>query len=259
MQFMFGVYRKMILNKKRLSFLLLTVVILTFTEIAHTRNTEVQNYENLQSLRKSSTPKAVSMVTIRYLGTGSPFIHEGILFTYENRHARNVQIAGNFSSWKPIQMKRSKHGVWYYFKKADDDHEIYAYKYLVDGTWSIDPQNRSRKYSQVGSFISTVLAPEVRFSTQVTYRILNRNTVEFRIYKPNARFISLVGDFNNWNPEHDLMRKGSDGIWRLTKSLPSGRTYSYNFFIDGEWEVDLYNPNSGSNQLGILCSILVLP
>ena len=250
----------MILTKKIFCFLFLTVTIFTFTGFAHNKETlKVEKYENLRNLRTSSAPQALSMVNVRNIGTDTGIIHEGILFTYANRNARNVQIAGNFSNWRPIVMTRSNHGVWYYFQKSDSAETIYSYKYLVDGTWTMDPQNSSRYYDNVISFVSFVSAAEKRFSRQVSYRILDKNTVEFRVYNPTARLISLVGDFNNWNPEHDLMVKGTDGIWRLTKKLQSGRSYNYNFFVDGEWEVDLYNENSGSNQLGILCSILVLP
>ena len=250
----------MLLTKRLFCFFITIIIISTYTGFANNREQQgVENYENLHHLRNSSAPKALSIINARHLGTGSSMAHSGLLFTYSDRSAKDVKIAGNFSNWRPISMKRSKHGVWYFFKKADSDIDTYSYKYIVDGIWTVDPQNHSKSYDNVISYISTVPAARERHSIQITYRIINRNTVEFRIYKPNARLVSLVGDFNNWNPEHDLMTKGNDGIWRLTKRLLNGRTYRYKFLVDGEWVIDLYNTNSGSNQLGELCSLLVLP
>ena len=38
----------------------------------------------------------------------------------------------------------------------------------------------------------------------------------FSVWAPNAKTVSVVGDFNNWNPRRSLMRKlGESGIWEL--------------------------------------------
>ena len=47
-------------------------------------------------------------------------------------------------------------------------------------------------------------------------------TVEFQIYKPNASVISLVGNFNQWNPEHDYLHRDRNGIFKLRKKLRPG-------------------------------------
>ena len=250
----------MILTRKLFCICILITIIFAFGGFANSREKlSVENYENLHHLRTSNAPRPLSMMNARHLGTDARFIHDGLLFTYQDKNAKNVQIAGDFSSWRPISMTQGKHGVWYYFQKSDPDRENYSYKYIVDGTWTMDPKNHARSFDNVNSYFSIAQAVEQRFSKQISYRILNRDTVEFRIYRPNARLISLVGDFNNWNPENDLMTKGDDGVWRLTKRLLSGKTYRYKFLIDGEWEIDLFNENSGSDQLGELCSLLVLP
>ena len=249
-----------ILIRKLFRFLIVLIVIFTFTGFADNKEKlRVENFENLNYLEKSSAPETLSMVNVRYIGTDSKLIHDGLLFTYNDKNAKNVEVAGSFSNWKPITMLRSKYGIWYYFQKINFDSEIYTYKYIVDGTWTKDPQNHYKDSDNASSHISIIQVPEKRFSTQITYKILSKDTVEFRFYKPTAKIISLVGDFNNWNPENDLMLKGSDGIWKLTKKLTNGKTYKYKFYVDGEWEVDIFNDHSGSDQLGELCSLLILP
>jgi 1,4-alpha-glucan branching enzyme len=250
----------MLLTRKLFCFLILVITIFTFTGFTSNKeNLRVENYENLTYLKNSSAPETLSMLNVRNIGSDSKQIQDGLLFTYDDRNAKIVEIAGNFSNWKPVIMTRSKHGIWYHFQKTDSDEKIYSYKYIVDGTWTKDPQNHYKNNDNVSSYISIVHVAEKGLSKQITYKILSKDTVEFRFHKPNAKFISLVGDFNNWNPENDLMTKDENGIWRLTKKLSSGKTYRYKFYIDGEWEVDTYNANSGSDQLGELCSLLILP
>ncbi|MBN1385208.1 MAG: hypothetical protein JW983_10040 [Elusimicrobia bacterium] len=50
---------------------------------------------------------------------------------------------------------------------------------------------------------------------------------------PDADKVSLVGDFNDWNPEKDTMERNSSGAWVLYKPLKEGR-YEYRFNVDGE-------------------------
>src|SRR5262249_19670849 len=38
--------------------------------------------------------------------------------------------------------------------------------------------------------------------------------VRFAVWAPNAQRVSVVGDFNGWNPDADPMRpRGSTGVW----------------------------------------------
>ena len=43
----------------------------------------------------------------------------------------------------------------------------------------------------------------------------NKNTVVFRVWAPHAKSVSVVGDFNAWNDEADVMKPllNSDGVW----------------------------------------------
>jgi 1,4-alpha-glucan branching enzyme len=59
----------------------------------------------------------------------------------------------------------------------------------------------------------------------------------FRFNAPGAMCVSLVGDFTHWQSQAIPMRKGSDGVWTATVSLPPG-THTYRFLVDGEWRDD---------------------
>ncbi|MGL5078448.1 MAG: GlgB N-terminal domain-containing protein, partial [Waterburya sp.] len=52
--------------------------------------------------------------------------------------------------------------------------------------------------------------------------------VYFALWAPNARNVSLLGDFNSWDGRKHQMRKGSSGIWELfIPELTAGTAYKY--------------------------------
>jgi len=216
---------------------------------------ETVYYNSLKFLKKADGAKQLMMIRSGSGSGQSTLCEEGTLFTYRSRGARTVNIAGSFNGWKPARMQRSDNGIWYYFLPATTARRDVSYKFLVDGIWTPDPLNYDRRDDQMGSYISVaepVVKPE---GTHVSWRKTVRGAIEFRIYRPKASFISLVGDFNNWNPEDDILAKGQDGIWRLRKRLFPG-LYRYKYVIDGEWLPDMYNSKSGSDNTGAICSII---
>ncbi len=62
-------------------------------------------------------------------------------------------------------------------------------------------------------------------------------TVRLTFYAPQARTVSVAGDFNKWRTEADSM-KGTDGMWSIDLKLKPG-VYSYSFVVDGKtWVAD---------------------
>jgi 1,4-alpha-glucan branching enzyme len=52
--------------------------------------------------------------------------------------------------------------------------------------------------------------------------------VYFAVWAPNARNVSVIGDFNYWDGRKHQMRKGSTGIWDLfIPELGAGTSYKY--------------------------------
>ena len=53
--------------------------------------------------------------------------------------------------------------------------------------------------------------------------------VEFAVWAPNARRVSVVGQFNNWDGRRHLMRRfSSSGVWELfVPSMAAGDTYKF--------------------------------
>ncbi|MCC0178565.1 1,4-alpha-glucan branching enzyme [Waterburya agarophytonicola K14] len=62
--------------------------------------------------------------------------------------------------------------------------------------------------------------------------------VYFALWAPNARNVSLLGDFNSWDGRKHQMRKGSSGIWELfIPELTVGTAYKYEV---KNWEGHIY-------------------
>ena len=62
-------------------------------------------------------------------------------------------------------------------------------------------------------------------------------TMEFRLYAPNAKRVSLAGDFNKWSTRTLPAKKDASGNWAIKTSLKPGR-HEYKFFVDGNWMDD---------------------
>ncbi|HOK02395.1 MAG TPA: glycogen-binding domain-containing protein [Spirochaetota bacterium] len=220
-------------------------------------NPRTEYFYNLTKLKEARPPERIKLVMVDNIGSGKPLIEEGLLFTFKDRKASSVGIAGNFSSWNIKYMTRGKDGVWFFFLPNSSFSGKIVYKFNVDGLWTEDPWNGLREDDKQGSYTSLAEIDAPEEGKLVTYKILKGNNVLFRLYRPEARIVSLVGDFNGWNPENDLMKKDKKGIWRLEKKLAPG-TYRYKFIVDGQWMPDTFNPDSGTDNTGEICSILKL-
>lgn len=211
-------------------------------------------YWQISSLKKPVAPRYIKLIDVGHYANTGKFINAGILFTYNGLKNSEVSICGNFTSWRCIPMIRNRYGVYHtvipvnFKDRNEEEISNYEYKFKVDGLFDFDNENPSRRADGEGSYYSEYILETVDFEKQVSSEVMESemeedmdfHTVEFRIHKPEASVISLVGDFNGWNPEHDYLRKDKDGIFRLRKKLKPGE-YLYHYVIDGEKVLDTYN------------------
>ena len=60
--------------------------------------------------------------------------------------------------------------------------------------------------------------------------------------------VSLCGDFNDWDPGGQPLKRRKDGRFSTTLFLASGRDYRFKYLLDGhrwenDWKADGYVPN----------------
>jgi len=71
----------------------------------------------------------------------------------------------------------------------------------------------------------------------------NKCKVSFKIDAEAAKDFasaSLVGDFNNWDPSKEVMKKlKKDGSFSIQKTLEVGKEYQFKYVLDGnQWTND---------------------
>lgn len=82
--------------------------------------------------------------------------------------------------------------------------------------------------------------------------------VRFSVVAPKAAQVSIVGDFNHWNPTTLPMRRSADGrTWEVEVRLPLGR-YSYAFLIDGSLALDPAAPRGSGDDFGEPNSVVMV-
>jgi hypothetical protein len=82
--------------------------------------------------------------------------------------------------------------------------------------------------------------------------------VRFSISAPRAKQVSLVGDFNGWNPVAVPMRRGSSDVWVVDVRLEPGR-HVFAFSIDGALRADAAAPRAVEDDFGVPGSVVVVP
>jgi len=79
--------------------------------------------------------------------------------------------------------------------------------------------------------------------------------IQFSLKADEAKNVSLVGEFNNWNPDADPMQRDKNGTWKKTKMLSPGNI-EYKFYVDGEWTQDPENLRKCPNCFGTQNSVV---
>ena len=88
---------------------------------------------------------------------------------------------------------------------------------------------------------------------------LQGSTVQFVIVAPTATEVSLVGDFNDWNPTATPMELVAENrVWSVTVPLSAGR-YRYAFLVNGDtWLSDPSAPPVGDDEFGRPGSVVTI-
>jgi 1,4-alpha-glucan branching enzyme len=83
--------------------------------------------------------------------------------------------------------------------------------------------------------------------------------VQFVLVAPTARAVTLVGDFNDWDPAATpLSRTASGGAWSAAIELRAGR-HRYAFVVDGvRWIADPTAPPAPDDDFGSPASVVTV-
>jgi len=154
-------------------------------------------------------------------------------------NAKRVILTGSFNDWKTYdyEMVKTPNG-WklpIYLNEG-----TYAYKFIVDGQWITDPDNKDIRSDASGNLNSFMGIGESYLFNLPGYK--------------TAHKVVLSGSFNSWSTNELVMTKTPNG-WQLPYILAPG-TYEYKFIVDGKWITDPENPFI-STAGGLINSILI--
>jgi 1,4-alpha-glucan branching enzyme len=65
----------------------------------------------------------------------------------------------------------------------------------------------------------------------------NLHHADFICHAPEAKQVSIIGDFNHWNPDATPMIRQPDGYWMASLELRHGY-HRYAFLVDGKSVLD---------------------
>jgi 1,4-alpha-glucan branching enzyme len=173
-----------------------------------------------------------------------------VTLTFTEPQAKTVQVAGDFNRWldnvegkvtgkTEWMMQRETAGHWKYVLTLPPGS--YRFKYVIDGgeRWAQDPNFPA---SADGNSILEIKATNGRTSTLFTYT------------DPSARSVFVAGQFNNWSPTANPLKRNDAGPWSVTIPLKTGKQ-PYKFVVDGEWRTDPANPDSVTDAEGNVNSV----
>ncbi|MDH5717858.1 MAG: hypothetical protein OEZ22_09490 [Spirochaetia bacterium] len=208
--------------------------------------------KHLSKLREAVYPRVIHYIDSNNYKRYNKLLIRGVLFTYKNSRAKNVFFISDANKFERIPMIRNEKGVWYYIFSPQKYTDMIPgkkirYKFLVDGLFEHDITNNQYENDGGNRYISYyyLLDEDIEPENGVIF-IKNQsnqnNGVLFRIYAPQAENVSLIGSFNNWDSEIDILEKNKKGYFEIKKSLPKGE-YIYLYQIDGEIKLDTNNNN----------------
>lgn len=160
-------------------------------------------------------------------------------FSYYGRlKANTVYLSGSFNAWATEELKMiNTDTAWFCdISLAPGKH---LYKFVVDGEWVNDPENKQKEDDTYGAYNS------VYFECNYDFILKNYSSAKKAI---------LTGSFNNWN-ERDLILKKVNDTWKLSVYLQDG-TYAYKFIVDKQWITDPMCNKNIDDGYGNINSIL---
>jgi hypothetical protein len=85
---------------------------------------------------------------------------------------------------------------------------------------------------------------------------VNRESVRFSL-TTKASAVSVVGDFNGWDPAALPLQRSGDGTWSATVPISHGR-HVYAFVVDGRVVPDPLAPRAAEDDYGIPNSVVMV-
>lgn len=85
----------------------------------------------------------------------------------------------------------------------------------------------------------------------------NLRPTNFLFFAPEAKNVSIIGDFNNWSPNAHPMKRQPDGGWTAQIPLTHGH-HRYLFLVDGSPVLDPRAQGAARNEKNEKVSLIAV-
>jgi hypothetical protein len=117
-----------------------------------------------------------------------------------------------------------------------------------------------RRAAWAGLALAAGLGGFALYLARQAREIVSGQGVAFSLEAPGASRVTLVGDFNNWDPSATpLARVNPEGRWEAIVPLDPGR-YQFTFVVDDtRWVADPGRPKAVGDDFGQPTSVITVP
>jgi Carbohydrate-binding module 48 (Isoamylase N-terminal domain) len=194
--------------------------------------------------------------------TTPQILDNSILFTYTSTSksaTRYVGIAFAGENFTTIHtMDRNQHGVFFYVYPISAGESTVEYRIVVDGLWTHDPRNATTVEDAGGIPLSVVSIPPRAVPVTVSPIVSGDGEVQFLLRAPDNRSITVIGDFNHWDPFMTPLTEVTKGLYSVTLRVSPG-VHAYNYVSDGTTLPDPLNPHVNYYPDGSSVSVFDVP
>ncbi len=199
----------------------------------------------IKSIDSTQPPKMVQDELILSLKPSHPVRFVGARFANE--------------SWKILHpYALNEKGVFVLDYPVPEGVREIRYRVVVDGLWMSDPSNPVSNVDTTGVEFSLYTLESEPARPILNPKPAEAGALTFVFNGNPGRRVSLVGDFNNWDPFMDPLDETSPGSYSITLRVPAGQHWYY-FFTDGRRVLDRYNAQRGVDPDGMTVSAFISP
>lgn len=103
------------------------------------------------------------------------------------------------------------------------------------------------------------VGPPLRQAAVQQLPVSTDSVVQFVYVAPQAKTVSIVGDFNGWDATKAPLARvtNNTGLWTVTLPLSVGR-HLYSFVVDGTWQPDPGAPRDPDDGFGHANSVKIV-
>lgn len=183
-----------------------------------------------------------------------------LIFSYrQDRSARSVAARFDHEGYRILhQFSRNELGVFVLDYPVPEGVREIRYRIVVDGLWMSDPSNPRVQTDELGMEFSLFTLDREPPRAVANPRFEKDGTITFMFRGPPSRRVSIVGDWNGWDPFLDYMTETDRGVYRISLRMRPGRHWYY-FVTEGRRVLDVSNPATGTDPEGAAVSYFSFP